>query len=70
MSEVCGLGIEGEIPGQPLAALVVVKCLSEDGEVGVSYSVRATPGLSATEALGMAGLADVRLREALARPGP
>jgi hypothetical protein len=59
---VCGLPIEGELNEFPLAALVVVKCLVEDG---VTYQARATDGLSTVEAMGMAELAVLRLREAL-----
>lgn len=64
---VLGLPLEaaGDL-GQPLAALVIVKCFSEDSEVGVSYSVRATGGLSTVECTGMAHLAVLRLTEALA----
>ena len=44
----------------PLAALVIVKALDEDGDV--AYYCKATEGLSSVEALGMAGYADVKLR--------
>jgi hypothetical protein len=65
-THVCGLPIEGgEHIGQPLAALVVVKSFDEDSEVGVSYQVRATSGLTTVECLGMAELAVLKLRNAL-----
>ena len=63
---VCGLPIDGaEEVTQPLAALVVVKCFDPDSEVGVSYRVRATTGLSSVEALGMADFAVLRLKNEL-----
>lgn len=65
-AEVCGLPIiGGEEIGQPLAALVIVKSFDEDSEIGVSYQVRATEGLSTVECLGMANLAVLRLAGAL-----
>jgi hypothetical protein len=55
---VAGLDLEGENDiMQPLAAVVCVKGLDEDGHV--CYWSRATEGLSTTEAQGMAlGLLD------------
>ncbi len=65
-TNVCGLPIiGGEEIGQPLAALVIVKSFDGDSEVGVSYQVRATEGLSTVECLGMANLAVLRLANAL-----
>jgi hypothetical protein len=62
----CGLPLAGgEDIAQPVAALVVVKSFDADADAGVCYLVRATEGLSAVEALGMADYAVVRLREAL-----
>ncbi len=61
------LGLELELDEdddcQPLAALVVIKYFEPDSEVSVGYMVRATSGLSNTEALGMAGLAKIRITE-------
>lgn len=60
---VCGLPIVGsEEFGQPLAALVVVKMLEDDG---VRYAVRATDGLQTIEALGMARAAVLKLEKAI-----
>jgi hypothetical protein len=57
-------GLEIVLPeGTPLAALVVLKYLDEDGDH--CYSASSTDGLSAVEALGMAVLANIRLRELL-----
>ena len=60
MSEACGLPLVG-MPDSatPLAALVILKALDEDGEV--AYFVRATDSLSSVEALGMAHYAVLRL---------
>jgi hypothetical protein len=60
---VAGLDLAGENDiMQPLAAVVCIKGLDEQG--GVAYWSRATEGLSTTEAVGMAlGLLD-DLREA------
>jgi hypothetical protein len=44
---------------------VIVKTFDMDAEAGVCYQVRATDGLSTVEALGMAGYAELKLREAL-----
>lgn len=44
----------------PIAALVVVKTLDQDGSV--AYRVRATEGVSVVEAFGMAGYAADLLR--------
>lgn len=65
MSEVCGLPLVG-MPDddlQPLSAVVVVKVLDKDGDP--AYRVRATEGLLAVEALGMAHYAALRLEMAL-----
>lgn len=65
-AHVCGLPIVGgEDIGQPLAAFVVVKSFDEDSEIGVTYQVLATEGLSTVECLGMANLAVLRLASAL-----
>jgi len=63
---VAGMTLEGENDiMQPLAAVVCIKGLDEDGKV--CYWSRATEGLSTTEAQGMAlGLLD-DLREARCR---
>ena len=64
MSEVCGLPLV-DMPDDvtPLAALVVLKALDGDGEV--TYLARASEGVTTVEAVGMAALADLRLRAAL-----
>jgi hypothetical protein len=61
---VLGLPLEG-MPEDvtPLAAIVVVKALDEDG--GPAYYCRATDGLSTVEALGMLAYGDVTLRSFL-----
>lgn len=70
MPDVCGLPlVGGEDITQPIAALVVVKCFDPDAEAGVRHPVRATEGLSVTEALGMARKAVVELEEALRPKG-
>jgi hypothetical protein len=60
---IAGMGLEGENDiMQPLAAVVCVKGLDENGKV--AYWSRATDGVTTTEAIGMAlGLLD-DLREA------
>jgi len=63
VSTVAGLEI-GFPEGTPLAALVVLKYLDEDGDT--NYASAATDDLSTVEALGMIGFADLRLKESLA----
>ena len=59
------VGLDIELPnGTPLAALVILKYLDEDGDV--TYAVSATEGVSMVESLGMNGFADLRIRERLA----
>ena len=59
------VGLDIELPnGTPLAALVILKYLDEDGDV--TYAVSATEGVSMVESLGMNGFADLRIREQLA----
>jgi hypothetical protein len=48
---------------QPLAAVVVVKCLDSDG--AISYRSRATEGIQTVEALGMARYAVLKLEQAI-----
>lgn len=63
-AEACGLPIVGMPEGvTPLSALVVLKALDDEGDV--TYYARATEGVSVVEALGMASLAELRLRDAL-----
>lgn len=50
---------------QPVAALVTVKVLFDDGEIG--YLTRATDGLMSVEAVGMARYAQLRLERALVK---
>ena len=52
---------------QPLAAIVVVKCLDQDG--AISYRSRATLGVQTVEALGMARYAVLRLEQAIWQRG-
>lgn len=61
MSEVCGLPLV-DMPEDvtPLAAVVVVKVLDEDGDP--TYYARATDGLLTVEAVGMLAYADEELR--------
>jgi hypothetical protein len=51
------------VTGQPLAAVVIVKILDEDGEV--DYATGATEGLMSVEALGMARYAQLKLERGL-----
>lgn len=57
MSDVCGLPLSEPLPDgvTPLAAVVVVKGLDEDGDV--AYYSRSTDGLMTVEAYGMLGFA-------------
>lgn len=59
---VMGMPIEGEIPASytPLAALVIMKMLDNDGDP--IYIARATGGLSSVECLGMAVYAEECLK--------
>jgi hypothetical protein len=52
---------------QPLAAIVVVKCLNADGSIG--YRSRATTGVQTVEALGMARYAVLKLEQAILQRG-
>jgi hypothetical protein len=62
MSAVCGIPLEMEV-ATPIAALVMVKGLSEDGEI--AYFHEKTDGITLTEAYGMAMSLVDEIRQAL-----
>jgi hypothetical protein len=62
------LGEDDELAdAQPLAALVVVKCLAADGSI--AYCARSTEGVQTVEALGMARYAVLKLEQAIWQRG-
>lgn len=62
------LGEDDELAdAQPLAALVVVKCLAADGSI--AYCARSTSGVQTVEALGMARFAALKLEQAIWQRG-
>lgn len=52
---------------QVLSVLLVIKSFCEESGAGVAYQVCATDGLTTVEALGMAELAAIKLKDSLAR---